>query len=49
MLIDGMILTDEPGTYISGKFGVRIEDMVVVTNDGCRNLTETTKELIVIN
>ena len=49
MLKDGMILTDEPGAYISGKFGVRIEDMVVVTNDGCRNLTETTKELIVIN
>ena len=43
-----MILTDEPGAYISGKFGVRIEDMVVVTKDGCRNLTETTKELIII-
>ncbi len=49
MLKEGMILTDEPGVYISGKFGVRIEDMVVVTKDGCRNLTETTKELIIIN
>ena len=49
MLKEGMILTDEPGVYISGKFGVRIEDMVVVTEDGCRNLTNTTKELMIIN
>ena len=44
-----MILTVEPGAYISGKYGVRTEDMVVVTNDGCHNLTNTTKDLIIID
>lgn len=44
----GMILTIEPGVYISGKFGVRIEDMVCVTEDGCVNLTNTTKALTII-
>lgn len=46
MLRPGMIVTVEPGAYISGKFGVRIEDMVVVTENGCDNLTKSTKNLI---
>ncbi len=46
MLRSGMIVTIEPGAYISGKYGVRIEDMVLVTEDGCENLTMTTKNLI---
>lgn len=46
MLKPGMIVTVEPGAYISGKFGVRIEDMVVVTENGCDNLTKSTKNLI---
>ncbi len=46
MLRAGMIVTVEPGAYISGKYGVRIEDMVLVTEDGCQNLTTTTKSLI---
>lgn len=46
MLREGMVVTVEPGAYISGKYGVRIEDMVVVTRDGCENLTQTTKKLI---
>ncbi len=46
MLREGMVVTVEPGAYISGKYGVRIEDMVVVTQDGCENLTSTTKNLI---
>ncbi len=46
MLHAGMIVTIEPGAYISGKHGVRIEDMVLVTENGCENLTMTTKKLI---
>lgn len=44
----GMVVTIEPGVYLPGKFGVRIEDMVVVTKDGCKVLTETPKTLIYI-
>jgi Xaa-Pro aminopeptidase len=43
---EGMVVTIEPGVYIPGKFGVRIEDMVVVTKNGCINLTKTPKTLI---
>ena len=44
----GMVVTLEPGVYLPGEGGVRIEDMVVVTADGCRVLTPTTKELVVL-
>ena len=46
-LVEGMIITIEPGVYIPGWGGVRIEDTVVVTTDGCRTLTEVPKELII--
>ncbi len=46
ILQKGMVVTVEPGLYLPGKFGVRIEDMVVVTENGCRNLTNCKKELI---
>lgn len=42
----GMIMTIEPGIYIPGFGGVRIEDDIVVTKDGCMNLTKAAKELI---
>ena len=43
-----MVITVEPGIYIPGKGGVRIEDTVLVTPDGCELLTKSSKELIVI-
>lgn len=46
VLQSGMIMTVEPGIYIEGFGGVRIEDMVLVTEDGCINLTASPKELI---
>ena len=42
----GMTGTVEPGIYLPGKFGVRIEDMIVVTDSGCRSFTHLAKELI---
>jgi len=42
----GMIITVEPGLYKERIGGVRLEDIVVVTKDGCRNLTKYRKELI---
>lgn len=47
-LREGMVITIEPGAYIPHKYGVRIEDMVVVTADGCLNLTKTPKTLVYI-
>ena len=43
-----MLITDEPGVYIPGWGGLRIEDTVLVTQDGCEPLTRSTKELIEI-
>lgn len=48
MLRSGNVVTDEPGIYIPGKFGVRIEDMALITENGCKNLTKAPKELIII-
>ena len=44
----GMVITIEPGAYVPGKWGVRIEDVVVVTSSGCAVLTPSDKELVII-
>ena len=48
MLKKGMIITDEPGIYLPGKFGVRIEDMLCVTDTGYKNFVSLPKELIIV-
>ncbi len=48
ILKEGNIVTVEPGIYIPGKFGVRIEDMALITKNGYENLTSTPKDLIIL-
>lgn len=44
----GMICSAEPGIYLPGKFGVRIEDVVIFTENGCENITHSPKNLIIV-
>ncbi|MBO5312350.1 MAG: aminopeptidase P family protein [Clostridia bacterium] len=48
VLLPGHVVTVEPGIYIPGKYGVRIEDLVVIRDGGITNLTVSPKELIEI-
>lgn len=48
VLENNMVMTVEPGVYLEKKFGVRIEDLVVVENGGLKNLTKSPKELIIL-
>lgn len=49
VLEEGMVITDEPGIYIEGFGGVRIEDIILVTEDSHRVLSKSTKELITLD
>lgn len=44
----GAVISAEPGIYLPGKFGVRIEDVTIVTADGCEDITNMPKELIIL-
>ena len=44
----GAVCSAEPGIYLPGKFGVRIEDVVVFRQDGCEDLTNSPKELLIL-
>lgn len=48
ILKENMLTSVEPGIYLPGKGGVRIEDLCVVTRDGCRNLTHSDKRLLIL-
>jgi Xaa-Pro aminopeptidase len=44
-LPEGAVISAEPGIYLPGRYGVRIEDVLYVTRDGCENLTKLPKEI----
>ena len=48
LLKENMVITDEPGIYIPGNFGIRIEDTILVTKKGAISLTESNKECIIL-
>ena len=44
----GAAVSAEPGIYLPGRFGVRIEDVTILTADGCIDITKSPKELIIL-
>ena len=44
----GAVISAEPGIYLPGKFGVRIEDVLVIGENGCRNIMEAPKKLLIL-
>lgn len=44
----GAVISAEPGIYIPGKLGVRIEDVIILTEDGCEDITKAPKELLIL-
>jgi Xaa-Pro aminopeptidase len=48
LLAENMVVTIEPGIYLPGRCGVRIEDDVAITATGCKVLTSAPRELIIV-
>lgn len=48
VLLENSVVTVEPGIYLEGEFGIRIEDFVVVKNNGCENMTKAEKDIIIL-
>ena len=44
----GVVISAEPGIYLPGKLGVRIEDVIVITDQGCQDITLAPKELLIL-
>ena len=44
----GAVISAEPGIYLPGKLGVRIEDVIILTEEGCRNITKAPKDLLIL-
>ena len=44
----GAVISAEPGIYLPGKLGVRIEDVIILGEDGCEDITLAPKELIIL-
>mgnify|MGYP001803717584 FL=1 len=47
VLEEGMVFTVEPGIYLPGKFGIRLEEVAVVTSNGCRILSTLPRDLFI--
>ena len=47
-LPENTVISVEPGVYLEGEFGIRIEDLIVIKANGCQNLTKTGKDLIIL-
>lgn len=45
---EGAVISAEPGIYLPGRFGVRIEDVLILRAGGCENITQASKELIIL-
>lgn len=48
-LREKMVVTNEPGIYLPGRFGIRIEDTVLIGKDACENLTKSSKDYIIVD
>lgn len=49
LLKENMVITNEPGIYYNNRFGVRIEDTVLITKNGCINLTKSGKDYTIVD